>query len=247
MTNLQRQLQDIANARRLELIPYIFHCTDGRVQSGPFKGMTIVPQVSWGDGDTAAKLLGVYEDELHPAIEDAVSRKPDFFLNIGCAEGYYAVGLSRLLHHTPGKAVDINSQAIHVTVQNALANGVRSLDALDKQVDCDWMENEICMPDRPLLVIDCESYELLLLDLSKVPSLKKAIILVECHDCMVPGITDTLISRFVETHNIHKIDQTAKDPYQFDFLRDISDCDKWALVHEGRPSTMTWLYMVPKQ
>jgi hypothetical protein len=40
--------------------------------------------------------------------------------------------------------------------------------------------------------------------------------------------------------------QTTKDPYQFDFLKDLSDCDKWALVHEGRPSTMTWLYITPK-
>jgi len=247
MSALERHLQDIANARRVELIPYIFHHTDGRVQTGPFKGMTIVPRTSWGDGDTAAKLLGVYEDELHLAIEDAIAKKPDLFINIGCAEGYYAVGFSRRLPHTPGLAIDINIKAMFVTINNALANSVRSLDVSEKSINCEWLESKIYMPERPLLIVDCEGEEINLLDPVKVPSLQKSIMLVECHDCMIAGITDTLISRFINTHTIHKIDQKSKDPYQFEFLKELSDCDKWALVHEGRPSNMSWLYMVPKK
>jgi hypothetical protein len=60
-------------------------------------------------------------------------------------------------------------------------------------------------------------------------------------------ITPTLLSRFESTHDIQSVSQTYKDSYQFEFLHHLSDCDKWALVHEGRPSTMSWLYMVPKQ
>lgn len=243
--NLQRYLQDVANARRVELLPYIFQCTGGRVQTGPFKGMVIVPKTSWGDGDTAAKLLGVYEDELHPWIEDAVAAKPDLVLNIGCAEGYYAVGLCRLLPNVAAMAIDINIAAKNATAENLMANVINGLDVMINKIDCAWLEDRCLLPEHPLIVMDCESSELELLDIDKVPSLAKARIIVECHDCQTAGITDTLIQRFSATHEVHQVSQKTKDPYQFDFLKDLSDCDKWCLVHEGRPSTMTWLYMVP--
>jgi hypothetical protein len=40
--------------------------------------------------------------------------------------------------------------------------------------------------------------------------------------------------------------QQTKDPYQFAWTRPLSDCDKWALVHEGRPITGSWLWMTPR-
>lgn len=244
--SLQRHLQDVANARRLELIPYIYQCTSGRVQTGPFQGMVITPRTSWGDGDTAAKLLGVYEDELHPWISDAVASRPDLLINIGCAEGYYAIGICRLLPYIPALAVDINLAAKNSVAENILANVINGLDVLIQTTDCAWLEDRCQLPKQPLIIMDCESAELELLDPIKVPSLHKCRIIVECHDCMVPGITQTLIDRFSASHMIEQAKQKTKDPYQFDFLDVLSDCDKWCLVHEGRPNSMTWLYMVPR-
>ncbi len=247
MNNLQRTLENVANARRRELLPYVFNQTDGRVQRGPFLGMTIVPKTSWGDGDSAAKLLGVYEDELHPAVEDAIEHDPDLILNIGCAEGYYGVGLAVRLPESHVIAVDINPQAEAAVIENMAANQIKNLKCLIGYVDHAWLEEQCKNRQRPLLVVDCEGAELDLLDPEKITSLHKALILVECHDCMIPGITDTLIQRFSNSHVIVGIKQRYKDPYQFEFLEELSDCDKWCLVHEGRPSTMTWLYMVPKK
>jgi hypothetical protein len=244
--NLQRHLQDIANLRRLELMPLLFQYTGGRVQTGPFAGMTIVPRTCWGDGDTPAKLLGVYENELHEFVDHAVKAKPDYLLNIGCAEGYYIVGLCRLLPHVTADAVDISPTAIEICHENSLANNVTGLNTTRDEITCEWIEDKCHLPKKPLLIVDCEGAELTLLDPVKVPSLSKCSILVECHDCAIPGITDTLTQRFEETHTVQLMSQTTKDPYQFDFLKDLSDCDKWALVHEGRPSTMTWLYITPK-
>lgn len=245
--NLQQQLEQVAFARRKELLPYVFDQTGGRVQSGPFKGMTIVPQTSWGDGDTAAKLLGVYEDELHEWILEEVKRKPDLVINVGCAEGYYIVGFGRLLPKSRFHAIDISEAAINSCRQNCMANGISEFSFSSSGTNAPWLNERCQVAQRPFLILDCESVELQLLDLTLAPNLKKASIMVECHDCMIPGITETLIDRFYHTHDIHKTEQQYKDPYQFDFLKDLSDCDKWALIQEGRPSTMTWLYMVPKQ
>src|SRR5262245_457133 len=70
----------------------------GKVQSGPFIGMEILPDVSWNDGDISSKILGTYEQELHPIIEHEIKRlrrmdKPKI-VNVGTAEGYYAVGMA---------------------------------------------------------------------------------------------------------------------------------------------------------
>lgn len=245
--NNKQELERIAFARRRELIPYIFDRTAGKVQSGPFAGMSIVPNMSWGDGDTAAKLLGVYEDELHEWIYAELERKPDFVANVGCAEGYYAVGFGRLLPKAKIHAIDINEEAISSCRINCLANNLFEFDFTSNGADIMSIESSCFIYQRPFLFVDCEGHELELLNPAKYQTLKKASIIVECHDCMIPGITNTLIERFYPTHEIHQTKQQYKDPYQFDFLEGLSDCDKWALVQEGRPSTMTWLYMVPKQ
>lgn len=245
-SNLNQQLTEIANKRRLELLPYVSQCVKNIVQTGPFKGMTIIPKASWGDGDTGAKWLGIYEDELHEFVEDAIQQTPDCLINIGCAEGYYIVGLSRRLPGVKGIAVDVLPSAALITSENAEANGITTIETVNQAVDTDWVQQQCSAYKSPFLVVDCEGAEMDLLNPEKVPALANASILVESHDCIIPGLTGVLVNRFSATHDIKITDQKYKDPYQFDFLKALGDCDKWALVHEGRPSSMSWLYMVPK-
>src|SRR5947209_10340484 len=64
------------------------------VQDGPFKEMKLAESTSWGDGDTLPKLLGCYEAELHPAVNEALGKDYAAVINVGCAEGYYAIGFA---------------------------------------------------------------------------------------------------------------------------------------------------------
>lgn len=247
MKNLQRYLQQVADARRKELIPYVYTHTFGKVQTGPFKDMIVTPKTMWGDGDTVGKILGLYENELHEFIEHAIVSKPDAVINVGCAEGYYSVGLAKRLPHTPVLAVDMDARSESAVKNNCAANKIKNVSTLTQCVDTAWLQHYCENQKQPLLVFDCEGAELDLLDPVRVPALAHCSMLVESHDCITAGITHSLVERFKHTHTIKLQEQTAKDPYQFDFLKVLSDCDKWALVHEGRPSTMTWLYMVPKK
>jgi hypothetical protein len=65
------------------------------VQSGPFAGMRFLPKTP--DSCLMPKLLGCYEADLHRHVVAALDRGYDTVINIGCAEGYYAVGFARLL------------------------------------------------------------------------------------------------------------------------------------------------------
>jgi len=244
MNDLQRTLQNVANARRMELLPTVYYHTRGLVQTGPFKGMFIVPQYMWGDGDTAAKLMGVYEDELHSAIDSAVKIEPDFVINVGSAEGYYAVG-AKLRTKADTYVVDLEQRALDICNINAQANKV-TLEKYLLSITPQELQAIIEDRKRPWLILDCEGYEDTLLNLELCPALSRAWILVETHDVFNPGLTDRISQAFASTHDITIIKQQTKDPYQFKWTESFSDCDKWALVHEGRPITSSWLWMTPK-
>jgi len=242
--DLQRYLYNVANARRQELIPFLYHHSQGQVCSGPFTGMVVVPNFMWGDSDVCAKLLGVYEDELHDAVEAAVAHDPDLVINIGSAEGYYAIGMAMRCPSARVVAADLEQAAQQITQLNAEANSVTNV-ITHGGVDPAVLRSLLAGAQRPVIISDCEGYENVLLDPDTVSELSGCCILTETHDVLDAGITDRIAQRFQSTHSITKIEQSGKDPYRFEFLRTLSDCDKWCLVHEGRPETGYWLWMEP--
>ena len=62
------------------------------VSGGPFAGLTYPDREPIS---LVPKLLGIYERELHGAVEAAVLGQPEVIVNVGAADGYYAVGLAR--------------------------------------------------------------------------------------------------------------------------------------------------------
>lgn len=246
MNTTSHQLNQLTKDRCKELTPYIYQKTGGKVLTGPFTGMVIVPKTA-DNGHVASKLLGVYEDELHDWIYDAVESNPDLVMNIGCAEGYYAVGLCRLLPNVAAMAVDIDIKANSAISENLMANVINGLDVYVRRATCEWIEDRLNLTEKPLIVMDCEGEEITLLDPNCVPSLLKTRVIVECYDTPLDSITDTLIKRFSATHTIQQTISQYKDPYQFEFLKEFSDSDKCCLVNECRATSATWLYMVPKK
>jgi len=231
--------------RKSELLDIIYERTEGKVYQGPFKGMSIVRKFSWGDGDTAGKLLGIYENELYPAISHLTKELDfDLVLNIGCAEGYYGLGLARNFPDTLCALFDINPTAISICRENAKVNNINNVQF---NTDCsvENIRSYLAKAERPFVVMDVEGHERVLLDLETIPELSKTTVIVESHDCNIPGTTDLIVDRFKETHDVYTIPQGAKNPY-IDILFDLCDSDKMLLCCESRPSTMTWAVMVPK-
>jgi hypothetical protein len=63
------------------------------VRHGPFRGLKYLKITSF-HSTQFPKLLGSYERELHPTIEAICRAGYSQFIDIGCAEGYYAVGFA---------------------------------------------------------------------------------------------------------------------------------------------------------
>ena len=213
------------------------------VDSGPFARMTILDQASWGKtGDLAPKLLGCYEQELHTAIEDFIALQPSCVINIGCAEGYYAVGLARRLPGSRVAAVDLDEVALAACDANAAANNVaeRVTTMLPDGLDASWTHAE-----GALFVVDVEGAEVEILDPTRMPALRSAMVIVECHDFAREHTTAELRRRFADTHHIDDISQSGRDPGRFPVLRDQPESVRWAAVNEHRRCIGNWLVMTP--
>lgn len=64
-----------------------------KVIKGPFEGMKY-PSLRAAGSALVPKLIGTYEIELTPYIMKIIEKNYSIILNIGSAEGYYAVGLA---------------------------------------------------------------------------------------------------------------------------------------------------------
>lgn len=229
----------IHQVRRLELSAQVAAEHGNRVQHGPFSGMLLPDRSSWMEGDRAAKLLGLYERELHPAVRSACDRSPETVINVGCADGYYAIGLARLLPNARVFAFDADLKARRVCAAAAAANGVADRIRVAGSASCESLAELVRPGSSGLMVMDCEGCEATILDPQRLPGLSAYDIIVETHDCFVPRVTENLMERFRATHEVELIRAGARDPAAL--LPHWSESDRWTVVDEARQAGTNWL------
>jgi hypothetical protein len=216
------------------------------VQSGPFAGMALPDRASWGDGDLLPKLLGCYEMELHPVIDEIIAAAPDLIVNVGAAEGYYAVGMARLIPGAFVHAFDTEAKSQEICREAAGLNDVSSRVSVSGQCTPDLLQAIVPRGRTPVVICDCEGYERDLIDPRRVPALRTAMLLIECHDFIDPSITPTLVERLSATHALEGVREGARDPNTSPFLQGLDSLDRWLAVCEYRPTMMHWIIARPK-
>ena len=211
------------------------------VMQGPLAGMDFLPQSA--EGCHIAKLLGCYEQPLQPFIEEAITNTYPTILNIGCAEGYYAVGMARRMPSTQVLAFDLNPKAQEVCIALAQKNGVSDrvkVGALFKPEDF-----AIYINQKVLVLCDIEGAEKDLLDPEMAPALKGMDLIVESHECLIPGITQTLIDRFKDTHQLTLVQDNGQRQLQDvpQWFNNLAHLDQLLATWEWRSGATPWLVM----
>jgi hypothetical protein len=234
-----RVMQDIsaiANHFRCTAVNnYIYDCCGLEVQSGPFRGMKYIREAS--GSLFGPKILGCYEAELHPVIE-TINRYARF-VNVGCAEGYYAVGARLLSETVEIHAFDTDPLALENCRMLADLNGVADSVRLGGECTGETL-SDLARPGT-LALIDIEGAEIDLLN--AVPIDKRAILdlVIETHTVQVHGLTlGPLVDLLSPTHDIAVVDQKARDWNQFPALRPLGQFDRFIATWEGRGSE-PWL------
>jgi hypothetical protein len=213
------------------------------VQTGPFAGLRLHDVQTWGNGeDIGPQLLGVYEQELHVTLEGFLRRRPSTIVNVGCAEGYYAVGLGLRLPRARIWAFDIDPKAQEACRANAVLNDIG--DRIDVLGACSPSElGRISAMDWNILaVLDCEGAEVALVTSpASVAALQHADILVEIHDFLDDTMLASMMTSLASTHRLSLVFSGARNPHAFPFLDKWADIDKWLLVCENRPGLQKWM------
>lgn len=236
-----------------------------RVQGGPFSGMIYGASIlkaqtcGWlGGSMVVPKLVGCYEAELHPIVNWIIERGYHRIIDIGCAEGYYAVGLALRLPSAMIYALDINPLARDRCKEMARLNGVA-----DRVVvaDCDLSEVRRLTSEPALVICDCEGHELDLLRPEEAPGLICCDMLVELHDPCARRFPETISPwlqewilidrrvseiiqhRFADTHRADLIPSADRDPAAYPVLRYLSPCDAQLAIAELHPAAHQWAFL----
>jgi hypothetical protein len=216
-----------------------------RVLSGPFQGMAFnYPQLEY------AMLLGTWEIELSRVWKQILSRDFPLMIDIGAAEGYYAVGMAHSKQGTRVVAYEMEDRARRNLEIIKTLNGA----SLDIRGKCELTDLVAFGPELggSFILMDVEGFETVLLDPEKVPGLRKSWILVELHDLYAEGCSVLLRERFESSHDIERIegvDRSIQDfPETAALVRKLFSSRRLEpFMDEGRPHPMSWYFMIPKE
>jgi hypothetical protein len=150
-------------------------------------------------------LLGQYERQLYPALLEAVT-KAGFAIDIGHAEGYYAVGLALL--GMPVVAFDADWHERRVCRAMARANGV--LDRISLRRWCTEVSLRVLTRDRRALIIsDADGGEIELFTPQMIRDLRHCDLIVEL---LAPTAeqNEPFVRRFLSTHRVEIIEHPTE-------------------------------------
>jgi hypothetical protein len=222
----------------------------GRVWSGPFAG-----SVHSADAVCSAalpKLLGTYERELQPCVE-ALARRRDWtvVIDVGAAEGYYAVGLAR---RTGARvlAFEMDPVGRRLLHDNVAANAVSERVEVRGECTPAVFADSLAAVEGPVLVVmDVEGAEAALVEHVQPRDLAKATFLIEVHDFNSPAggplLSARLRAAFEASHTIEVIRSASRTradfPAAFWF---VPPHNRPHAMDEYRPATMEWMVCTPR-
>ncbi|MFV3131552.1 hypothetical protein [Niveispirillum sp. KHB5.9] len=234
--SVEKVFDFLLHYRCLQLSNTIVHKEGTRVLGGPFAGMELVEPFN---GMYAPHLLGCYEEELHDVVRGLPAAGYRHVINIGSGDGYYAVGLKRLMPEVAVWAHDIDP---------GLQQKCRLMAALNK---VDIQVGGVFDPDgfaahaghRTLVWCDIEGAEATLLEPALSPALVGMDIVVELHPIEQGHTLDILPARFADSHAVEIIHPRGHMPFMPDWLRGGGQIHQLLAQFEWRGAATPWAVM----
>ena len=215
---------------------------DLSVRYGPFAGMNYINLITTGS-QLLPKILGSYEEPIQYWIEDILAKPYKTIVDVGCAEGYYAVGFATKLSDITVYAYDLDRAAIQQCRELIILNNVSDKVVVGELFETKELEKIYRKDSNFLLFCDIEGAEKDLLNVNTSPLLKYIDIIVEAHDFIYPGITELLVGRFKDSHNIDIIEDYTRNSTKYPILKENNKFNI-EVLDEKRPSGMKWLRMI---
>jgi hypothetical protein len=230
-----RQIRWLKENGILELAKSFSDSNGPAVLHGPFSGMEY-PVASILSRHSVPRLLGSYESELHGVIQAALGYRYERVIDVGSAEGYYAVGFA-FKGQSPVVTFEADPRELELCKEMARLNDVG--DRLTARSLCNPEAlRGLTAGQRCFVLSDCEGYETDLFDDPTVQALKRSDVLIEIH----LDAYDPLFERFSRTHQVETF--VATDRKSSEYPSDLACLGDRAdlAICEHRPAGQRWLY-----
>lgn len=237
------------NAHRKQLALQVANLYQWQVAYGPFAGMKISPASWWGQTDLASKILGFYEAEVLEALCRVDQAKRRHFIDLGAADGYYAIGsvISGLFQDA--FAFEMSERGQAVIRANAQINGVGEAVHVFGYADASF---DRLIPGvnlaQAVMLVDIEGGEFDLLTEALLRKLQETVLIIELHEFMVENGAAKLAAltdRLQKTHSLAWLKTGARNPAAFEALAQLNDTDRWLVCSEGRMQLQQWVVCHP--
>ena len=220
--------------------PATFVAAHGRtVVRGPFKGLRYSERIAQ-ERNQVHRLVGSYENELYDWCEEIIARQYPMLLDIGTADGFYAVGFAQRMPDTRIIGFDTDRWARAATRELAEENGVGNVEVLS-MCSPDWLHRNL-KPDT-LIFSDCEGYEMVLFNPNLLPDLLDCDMVIELHERPAPGVEVAIRERFAGSHEIRMVTYRDHDLADFPELEVIEPELRAKAISEGRGGPQNVLFL----
>lgn len=205
-----------------------------KVQRGFYTGMVLPEDNSWGH-DTCGKILGVYETEVVSALQGLDWSRYTGFIDVGCADGFHAVGIAGAVPGMHVYAFDISENARRVTAAAARLNNVAERVTVAGAFSPDGLAD-----GRYCMLLDIEGAEADFVDEHR-RWLAGIDMVIECHDRKRGNVTERIKTALAATHDITTIQRSGRCPAELPVLGAMPDLDAWMVLSENRSNSSHWL------
>jgi hypothetical protein len=235
--------------RRKRISMQIFKKFKGVIQYGPFEGMILTSDTNTSTGMLGSKILGFYED----VVTDFIFKNGpyDNCINLGSADGYFAIGL--LMKKLTKKSIcfEISSTGRESIIRNATVNNCEDSITIFGEADKLFFEkvnSTISRDEKNLIICDIEGGEFDILNNKTFENFTNCTWVIEIHDRIQDlSLTnrEELIKNIPENYSYEILKSQPICWPEIEILEDLSDNDRALLFSEGRRKIGEWLVIKP--
>lgn len=240
--------QETISQRKYRVSHEVFSLMDGVVKYGPFKGLQLQSNPWWGSSDLGSMCLGLYEKEILDFLFSKDLDSRDTFIDIGAADGYYAVGMLHSGRAKKAVCFELSQEGQDTILENWKKNHSSGLIEIYGDIFLNFEEaiKNIDM-SKVITLIDIEGTEFDFLNDTTLAALKDSIVVIEIHNWVEQFIEKysqflRLASKYFKVEFVERVERPT---VHFEELRSFTDDNRLLLTSEARPCLMRFIKLMP--
>lgn len=248
-SDLERFRAETVSERRLRVSKEMFDYCKGMVLYGPFRGLKLTDSPFWGGNDLGAMCFGFYEKELLEFLCSDILSNRDIFIDIGAADGYYAIGLLGSKRVETAICFELTQEGRNTIKVNHDLNERPGVLSIYGDVLTDFRKGVKDVDfSKATVLVDIEGLEFEFLSREILTIMRSAVIVIEIHN-WIPSffnLYSTFLKNASEFFQIEILEKKERDTFAITELRSLTDDNRLLLTSESRPCVMRFLTLTPK-